>query len=80
MSDDPYLTSHLQVHLAAEVQELDIDVDVLPTAVIVRGTVATAERRERVLAVVREHVGDLEVVSELRLSELGVRPEQEELA
>jgi hypothetical protein len=79
VTEDPYLASHLQVHLAEAVQELDIDIDVLPTAVIVRGTVATEERRRRVLDVVREHAGELEVVSEMRLSELAVQGEQEEL-
>lgn len=73
MSDDQpeYLVGRIQQALATDPRtgELELDIRIAGGRVVVIGTVATRERCEAVLAVVRETAPDLDVRDELSVTE-----------
>jgi osmotically-inducible protein OsmY len=64
-----YLLGRIQQALATDDRtgELELDVRIAAGRIFLTGTVATAERRDAVQAVVREVAPDLEIVNELSL-------------
>jgi BON domain-containing protein len=73
MSDDQpeYLVGRIQQALATDPRtgELELDIRIAGGRVFVIGTVATRERCESVLAVVRETAPDLDVQDQLSVTE-----------
>jgi BON domain-containing protein len=73
MSDDQpeYLVGRIQQALATDPRtgELELDVRISGGGVFVSGTVATTERCEAVVAVIRETAPDLEVHNQLSVTE-----------
>jgi hypothetical protein len=75
-----YLASHIMERLAADpsTAELGVRVTVRPGWLLVSGVVATADRREQILRVVREEAPDLEVRSDITVAD-AAEPTDEEI-
>lgn len=59
--------------------ELGIRIECIDHRVIVRGEVASQERREAVLDIVREQLPDAQIVDHLRLSDAASPPQRTEV-
>jgi hypothetical protein len=73
-----YLAERLRAELARDplVGRLGVEVDVVGDRVVLRGEVATLERKQRMAEVIARLVPDLEVVDEVRVRALS-EPERE---
>lgn len=71
---EPYLGSRIEQRLAEDprTSELGIRVTVSGDRVFVRGEVACADRRNRVIEVVRELIAGLDIVDDLTITEVGL--------
>jgi hypothetical protein len=63
----------------ARTNELGVRIECVDGRVLVRGEVASAERREAVLTVVHEHLPDAEIVDHLQLSDAAQPPHHTEV-
>ncbi len=63
----------------ARTNELGVRIECIDHRVVVRGEVASQERRDAVLAVVREQLPGAEIVDRLRLSDATGPPRRTEL-
>jgi hypothetical protein len=63
----------------ARTNELGIRVECIDQRVLVRGEVASEERRDAVLTVVREQLPEAQIVDQLRLSDATQAPERTEI-
>jgi len=63
----------------ARTNELGVRVECVEGRVLVEGEVASAERRDAVLTVVREHVPEAEIVDHLQLSDAAEPPRHAEV-
>lgn len=59
--------------------ELGVRIECIDHRVLVRGEVASEERRDAVLAVVREQLPDHEIIDHLRLSDATAPPRRTEI-
>ena len=63
----------------ARTNELGVRIDCIDRRVLVRGEVASEERRAAVLEVVREQLPEAEIVDHLRLSDAAQAPRRAEV-
>ena len=65
--DDPYIAEHVRSALAADPRTagIELDVSVAGDAIVLRGTVTTAMRRDAAQDVIREHFPEWEIHNEL---------------
>lgn len=59
--------------------ELGVRVEVIDQCVVLRGEVASEERRAAVLTVAREHMPEAHIIDQIRLSDAADPPERAEL-
>lgn len=74
-----YTALHAHEALVREAGELELDVSINGEHVVVRGTVATAERRERVTEILRGCCEGREVRNEVEVASLAPSEEPERL-
>ena len=83
MTGDPpqYLAAHIQQRLAEDPRtaEQGVRAFVRDRQVFLRGYLPSQQRRDRVLAVVRELLPEHEIHDELGLTDCGEPPDREEL-
>ena len=81
-AEERYLPEHLHEALLADerVGEQDLHVDVDGSCIHVRGTVATATRRDAIVDVVRELAPDWEICNEVELVDVATDPDVEDVA
>ncbi len=77
----PYVVAHLHEALMADgrLNEQAIEIVVVGSRLELRGEVATPERREAAIAVVREHAPGIDVIDDLRVSRTVRRDDPEVL-
>ena len=77
----PYVVAHLHEALMADerLNEQAIEIGVVGSRLELRGEVATPERREAAIAVVREHAPGIDVIDDLRVSRTIRRDDPEAL-
>lgn len=63
----------------ARTNELGVRIECIDQHVLVRGEVASKERRDAVLTVVREHLPAAEIIDHLRLSDATEPPRRTEI-
>lgn len=63
----------------ARTNELGVRIECIDQRVLVRGEVASEERRDAVLTVVREQLPEAEIVDHLRLSDAAAAPSRTEV-
>jgi hypothetical protein len=78
---DHYLLEHLRGALALDdrAHELDVDLMITDDAVVVSGTVATAERADRIAEVLEELTTDRQVRNDVTVLRLDPRPSEEQV-
>jgi BON domain len=79
--DDQYLLEHLRDALALDdrAHELDVDLMITSDAVVVSGTVATAERADRIAEVLGELAVGRTVRNDVTVLRLDPRPSEEQV-